>query len=1364
MKNDSKIIKFFLYFPLTSFVLIASACHSNIDNNSPSDASDNTPSQLSLISDNEAILGSQMTIDVTLESQPAQSFALTSTNNETASNIAFTFDNTSYNQGFNITYSDHCSQLTTADVCQITLIPNENSVNIINQTLNYTVNATDTDGKTISQSDHLIVEELNLTDENDNDELSIGSGSKKTLKLINNTNTEVDVSNDTFSSDNQQLSFLNNTCSGILSPNEYCTVELTASNEAVSSNANLFVTSKDAILMGQYPVLIKRPEFDITPQSLTLLPYESQTITIKNNTNATIYNLMTQIPQVLGVSVSQNTCNINLLANSSCQIILTANQSPNSYGSQLIEITADNADMQTIQLDAYTPSALTISLSTDHIITNNNTNKNLIVTVTNNQNYTVSDLNLLISGEDNHLSEVNYLSSCDANKALAPSESCQYILNYISSNTDSSYQLTDQLILSAAGSQSIIKSLQINGYSEFYQIPDQLEKAVNYLPSPSVKGIDITDNNQIYVATFAGLGISSDNGSSWNIITANSFNHLSTNQFKDVTVNNNIIYLAQKNTGLAISTDNGKTFEIKTTKDGLGSDTVNRIAIGQFEDGQDKIYLATSQGLSISTTDGSNFINKTTKDNLPSQNIRDVFLDNKGYVYLATSNGIAILDQNDNVIKVVKSTDGLISNNVTRVLVDSNDTIYAGTDSGLSIYNSQTDTWISKTTDDGLSQNYITAIEVEDGVIYAGTSQYVSISTDGGTTWYKDRGVGYNANAYVNDLYVKNNIIYAATDANLAISDAEGNYQHISSSLPVTTIYDINKDDNNTLYAASSGGGVYISSDYGRHFSVSNHENNQLGSDKVYTVFSKNGSIYASTTNGLSISHDQGKSWDNKTTDNGLSDNVVLQTALDDNNTIYAATNNGLSISSDSGEHFTSLTTNDGILSNATNSISVVNGILYVTTNNGLSVTNDLGEGNEKNWLSITTDNGLLSNALFDTLVTDDAIYIASDEGISKAEVDTTNIDNLKAIQFQSILSGINVYALKYVSGILYASTGKGLYISSDNGQTFISKNITNGLTNSQLWQVAIIGSNLFVATNSGIDVTTTEGLDFTSPTDLGGVTIKKILALDQTLYAATSQGIAISSNNGKNWQFSLETKFFNDIYIDGNAIYAATTNGLYISEDMAKTWLRIGLKDGLTSNDTKSVVFANNKLYVGTGKGLSVFEKNNGNWDIITDYDHLNSEVINGLFYYNNTLYAATNNDGLFISLDNATTWDVKNTENSKLAHNNTYDVFVNENAVYVATQTGVSILTTNSNYFTNYKQTNGLASNLVYGIYAIGKHIYASTNKGLSYSEDDGSSWHNKTTDQGVSDNLLYNTFVTGSSLYVATKSGLSIAEDHI
>ncbi|MCF6776641.1 PQQ-binding-like beta-propeller repeat protein [Thiotrichales bacterium 19X7-9] len=1363
MKNNYKIIKFFLYFPLTSFILITSACHSDIDNNSSSDASDNTPAQLSLISDNEAVLGSQMTINVTLESQPAQNFSLTSTNNETASDIAFTFDNTNYNKDFNITYSDHCSKLTTADVCQITLIPNENSINIINQTLNYTVNATDTDGKIISQSDHLIVEELKLLDENGNDELSIGSGSKKILKLVNDTNTEVDVSNNTFSSDNQQLSFLNSTCNSILSPNEYCTVELTASNNAVSTDANLLVTSKDAVLMGQYAISIKRPEFDITPQTFTLLPYDSQTITIKNNTSATIYNLTIQIPQISGVSVIQNTCNINLSADSSCQIVLNADQSPNSYGSQSITITADNANEQAIQLDAYTPSALNVSLSTDHIIANSNANKNLTVTVTNNQNYTVSDLNLLISGEDNHLAKVLYLSSCDSDTTLAPGKSCQYTLNYDSSDIDYPYQSTDELILSATGSQSVIKSLQINGYNEFYQIPDHLEKTINYLPSPVIKGIDITDNNQIYVATSAGLGISSDNGNSWNIITANSFNHLSTNQFKDVIVSNNTIYLSQQNKGLAISTDQGKTFEIKTTDEGLGSNAVNRIAIGRFADNQNKIYLATNQGLSISKPDGS-FINKTTKDNLPSQSIRDVFLDNKGYIYLATSNGIAILDQNDNVIKVVKTTDGLISNNVNRIFVDSNDNIYAGTDSGLSIYNSQTDTWISKTTDDGLSQNAIYAIEVVDGVIYAGTSQYLSISTDGGTTWYKDRGVGYNANAYINDLYIKNNIIYAATNSNLAISNTDNSYRHISSSLPTTTIYDISKD-NNILYAASGGSGVYISTDYGHHFTISNHENNQLGADKVYTVFSKNGSIYASTENGLSISNDQGKSWNNKTTANGLSDNKVLQVALDVNNIIYAATANGLSISSDNGEHFTSFTTNDGILSNATNSVSVVNGILYVTTDSGLSVTNDLGETNKKNWLSITTDNGLLSNALFDTLVTDNAIYVASDKGLSKVEVDTTDIQNLQDLVFQTILSGVKVYSLKYTNGILYASTNQGLYISYDNGETFTLKNVINGLTNSQLWQVSVLGSNLYVATNSGIDVTTTEGLDFTSPTDLNNLTIKKIIAIGKTLYVATSQGVAISPDNGINWQFSLSNEYINSIYVNGNSIYAATyANGLYISDDLGQTWSHITTNEGLISNDTKSVVFANNTLYVGTGKGLSILENHSGTWEVKTDYNHLDSEIINGLFYYNNTLYATTNSDGLFISDDNASTWNVKNASNSNLANNITYDVFVNENAVYVATQTGVSILTTNSNYFTNYKQTNGLASNLVYGIYAVGKHIYASTNKGLSYSEDNGIIWNNKTTDQGLSDNLLYNTFVAGSNLYVATNNGISIADDHI
>lgn len=72
--------------------------------------------------------------------------------------------------------------------------------------------------------------------------------------------------------------------------------------------------------------------------------------------------------------------------------------------------------------------------------------------------------------------------------------------------------------------------------------------------------------------------------------------------------------------GLSISTNGGSSFTNSTTANGLG----NNVVLGVYAVGS-TVYAATNGGLSISTNGGSTFTNKTTANGLGGNNMRGVY-------------------------------------------------------------------------------------------------------------------------------------------------------------------------------------------------------------------------------------------------------------------------------------------------------------------------------------------------------------------------------------------------------------------------------------------------------------------------------------------------------------------------------------------------------------------------------------------------------------------------------------------------------------------------------------------------------------------------------------------------------------------
>ena len=183
-----------------------------------------------------------------------------------------------------------------------------------------------------------------------------------------------------------------------------------------------------------------------------------------------------------------------------------------------------------------------------------------------------------------------------------------------------------------------------------------------------------------------------------------------------------------------------------------------------------------------------------------------------------------------------------------------------------------------------------------------------------------------------------------------------------------------------TIYAATAGGGLSISTNGGNSFTTRNAANSSLGSDNVRGVYAVGSTIYAATIGGLSISTNGGISFTNYTTTNSLGSNDV-RGVYAVGSTIYAATTGGLSISTNGGTSFTNYTTTDGLGSSQLSGVYAVGSTIYAATAGGLSISTSGGTS----FTNYTTSNsGLGRNDLYGVYAVGSTIYAATNgDGLS---------------------------------------------------------------------------------------------------------------------------------------------------------------------------------------------------------------------------------------------------------------------------------------------------------------------------------------------------------------------------------------------
>ncbi len=293
-------------------------------------------------------------------------------------------------------------------------------------------------------------------------------------------------------------------------------------------------------------------------------------------------------------------------------------------------------------------------------------------------------------------------------------------------------------------------------------------------------------------------------------------------------------------------------------------------------------------------------------------------------------------------------------------------------------------------------------------------------------------------------------------------------------------------------------------------------------------------------------------------------------------------------------------------------------------------------------------------------------------------------------------------------------------------------------------------GQNVYVGTSQGLAISTDGGktFNFVSDPELDSDIIHKVMIdSDNFIYAATQQGLIVSTDNGKTSKKYTTANGLGDnstydvaLGSDKSTIYVATYNGLSISTDGGQTFTNKTVVNGLGSNWVLSVtVGSDGTIYAGTNGGLSVSSDGGQSFKTYTMLNGLGNNTVNGVTLSNNgeSIFVATN-WGIGVNTNRLSTPSFTNIEHpishnaSNFIHNITLDsnqnLFIaNDDVLYMASLTRLDDPFVLYTLINYHDDQPTVWYSALHYVALGGSTIYVATDIGLAISRDGGQTFEN-------------------------------------
>ncbi len=563
--------------------------------------------------------------------------------------------------------------------------------------------------------------------------------------------------------------------------------------------------------------------------------------------------------------------------------------------------------------------------------------------------------------------------------------------------------------------------------------------------------------NDLFAGTSSsGLILSTDNGTSWTLVSLSQFisNELSVNAL--FVSGGNILTIAGG--ALFFSTDTGESWkEFSLPHPNFSS--ISMIAMS----GSNLIAGSINDSTYLSTDTGKTWASLDTLFDV------SCFAEMGGNLYAGTNDGGMFLtgvyvSTNNGVNWNLTDTGERSGKRFVLALGANGGNLFESTLSGMFLSSDQGASWIA--IDSGMPDSLTYASRV-DAFAFSGQNIYVGtegsgvyLSTNNGTIWSASPDSGLT-NSYISALVINNGNLYVGT-----------------------------------------GNGVYLSTDNGANWAV--HNSLTLINSVINSLDTIGGKLFACTQGGLFVTTDSGANWMPDTT--GIGTASVTELAANDGNLFAATDGSGIFRSTDNGVSWTPADSGlfyvylgDTTREMNVNSLTQANGILYAGTQATLFVSKDNGvswsnPGFATQWMA-ESDFAVIGT----TIVAGNSsnMFYSPDQGEDwYVEQDLPPYTTINAIN-----------ALVLMGGHVYAGTNlSGVWIS-DNGTDWVQAN-DSGLTDPDVITLLVNGSTLFAATNSGRIFYSTDDAAIWHPVDSGlqpNLPITSLAIKDSILYAGTT-------------------------------------------------------------------------------------------------------------------------------------------------------------------------------------------------------------------------------------------------------------------
>jgi uncharacterized protein (TIGR03437 family) len=523
-----------------------------------------------------------------------------------------------------------------------------------------------------------------------------------------------------------------------------------------------------------------------------------------------------------------------------------------------------------------------------------------------------------------------------------------------------------------------------------------------------------------------------------------------------------------------------------------------------------------------------------------------------------------------------------------------------------------------------------------------------------------------------------------------------------------------------TIFAGTTGGGIYRSTDNGSTWTTSN-EGLSSTALVINTILANGNTIYLGTFEGVYRSTDNGQTWARKSS--GIPDELPVFALLASGNFLFAGTGNltgdgrGIYRSSNNGDSWTAI--NSGINPNTLN--------VTALARNGNSIFAGMG-------FVVFDGNPPFGGA---------GLYRSDNNGDSWTPV----VNGLNVIIPQFNYIGTAPITTLLVNGSdIFAGTIAGVYRSTNNGASWSRTNPNLLEPPYLITSLAVIGNTLFAGTFGGQFVglsdgffrSTNNGASWTQANN--GLTgyarnILRILATsDGTLFAGTGDeygrggGLYRSTNNGDNWQLSrsgIIAPQINTVLQTSSGLYATSSDsGISRSTDNGQSWISVNnglLRSALVSY---SVLELNNTLFLATEDGVYRSADGGANWTRVVNGLEIDAPYVYSLGAVGNTIYVGTLEGYVLRTTNNGNNWtDVSDGLESVLIIRAFFTVGT---TLFAATDDGVYRLLNNGNVWQRFQSGFSGDSLNVVSLTAANNQVFAGTfGQGVFRSTDGGLNW---------------------------------------